>query len=79
MITQFKQLLWRSHRGVMRNPQASKARIGQGIFIGLLTLAIFYKINGTDQFSRYNVAGCFFFLSVNNLMMSLMGTIGLFQ
>jgi hypothetical protein len=42
-------------------------------------LAIFFKINGTDRFHRYNVAGCFFFITVNNLMMALMGTIGLFQ
>jgi len=63
----------------MRNPQASKARIGQGIIIGLLVLAIFFHINGVDRFQRYNVAGCFFFITVNNLMMALMGTIGLFQ
>ena len=42
-------------------------------------MAIFFKINGTSRFERYNVVGCFYFLTVNNLMMALMGTIGLFQ
>ena len=44
-----------------------------------MILALFYKINGTDRPHRYNVAGCFFFITVNNLMISLMGTITLFQ
>lgn len=77
-LTQFKQLILRSHRGVMRNPQASKARIGQGIIIGLMILALYFQINGTDKFHRYNIAACFFFITFNNFTMSLMGTITLF-
>ena len=63
----------------MRNPQASKARVGSSTFMGLLTLAVFYQINGEGRFNRYNVAGCVFFICVNNLMQAFMGTITLFQ
>jgi ABC-type multidrug transport system permease subunit len=63
----------------MRNPQASKARIGQTIIIGLLALSVFYKINGPRFEQRMNMAGSVFFITVNSLMTAFMGTIGLFQ
>lgn len=68
----------RSHRGVTRNPKASKARVGQTIMIGFLALALFYDINGPTRKNRFNIAGAAFFIGVNSLMTSFMGTIGIF-
>jgi ABC-type multidrug transport system permease subunit len=47
--------------------------------MALISTCIFWQINGIDRKSRYNMAGGTFFLCINNTMMPLMGTLGLFQ
>lgn len=64
---------------MVRNPLAVRARIMQTLVMSLITLCVFWQINGTDLQARYNVAGASFFICVYNTMNPLMGTIGLFQ
>ena len=59
------------------------AKIGQGVFMGLLVLALYFHIGGdwtdgdVDTVSKniQNLAGCNFFLIVGTLMNWLFGSI----
>lgn len=77
--TEFKELFVRSHKGMVRNPLAVRARVGQTLVMALLAIMIFFQINGPSRKERYNVVGATFFFCVSNTMMPLMGTLGLFQ
>ena len=77
--TEFRELFVRSHKGMVRNPLAVRARVGQTVVMALIAIMLFWQINGVDRKSRYNVVGAAFFFCVSNTMMPLMGTLGLFQ
>lgn len=76
--TQIPQLISRAYKGISRNPKAMRARIMTTVVMALMLLCIFWQINGLDASSRYNVAGASFFMGVNLLMNSLMGTVLIF-
>lgn len=77
--TEFRELFVRSHKGMKRNPLAVKARVGQTIVMALISIMLFWQVNGVTRKERYNVVGATFFFCVSNTMMPMMGTLGLFQ
>ena len=77
---QFKTILWRSKTFVTREPQAVFAKVGQGVFNGILILFLYWGV--ADDYSPIgiqNTAGCNFFLLVGLLMGWLFGSVLTFQ
>lgn len=75
VCTEFKQLMWRNRQGAKRNPAVFKVKIGQTIFMGLLCLALFHDQYGQDMAIIRSLIGGLFFITINQTMMTLMGTI----
>jgi len=48
-ITQFVELFKRNLSYIIRNPRGSKALIGQGCFMGLLILSLFWQVGEFDE------------------------------
>lgn len=70
-VAQAALLSRRAFLNVLRNPFTAKIRFGQTIFLGLLIGLIFIRL-GNDLGSLQSRSGALFFLSINQVMMSMM-------
>ena len=65
---------------MQKEPQAAAAKIGQAVFIGLLTLALYWQVGGNYTLKGIqNVAGLNFFVLVGQFMNWLFGSVLTFQ
>ena len=69
----------RNMKLMKREPKMARARVGQSIFVGLLTLAIFWDMDDSDSVGIWNKLGCFFFVVMFQVMMNVMGTVLIFS
>ena len=77
---QLKTVLWRAKTFVTREPQAVFAKIGQGIFNGLLIMLLYWGVgDDISETGVQNTAGCNFFLLVGLLMGWMFGSVLTFQ
>ena len=63
--------------GLKRNPGHGRIKIGQTVFMGLLCLALFH--DQYDYSEARSLIGGLFFITVNQTMMNMMGTLLTFQ
>ena len=71
---QWRQLCKRNVKSIQRNPLVFKARMGQLIFMGLLSLALWFDANGPELKDLKNLTGCMFFISMIAFMPAYMMT-----
>jgi len=72
---QLKELTKRQRTLLKGDPRVFKAKIGQTIFIGLLILSVFWDLKDDSYNGTVGKLGAAFFLSINQTMMNLMGTV----
>ncbi|KAJ9466210.1 Protein white [Diplonema papillatum] len=77
VVTQITALSQRSMRNIVRNPMLSKARVMQSVVLGLFIGAIFWD-PGDDKDGITAKKGALFFVTVNQAMLPLMGTLHTF-
>ncbi|CDW80485.1 abc transporter family protein [Stylonychia lemnae] len=76
---QLKELMKRCNQQAKDDPRHFRVKVGQTIFIGLLSLAIFWDLSANDFVTQMGMAGFLFFTCINQLMMNLMGCLLVFQ
>eukprot|EP00347_Sterkiella_histriomuscorum_P003173 403365311 len=76
---QLKQLMRREFIGLYRNPQHLRVKVLRQIIVGLLVLAIFFGLDGTDRLDVQGLTGCLFFIAVNQTMMLVFSSLIVFQ
>lgn len=76
---QYAQLWYRTVRFVQRCPNAAFARLSTGVFNGLLTLAIWWQVNGNTRVDIANMTGSLFIILTNTFMGTFFSTISVFQ
>eukprot|EP00347_Sterkiella_histriomuscorum_P009468 403341097 len=76
---QMKVLVQRVNEHVKKDPRHVRVKIGQTIFIGLLSLAVFWDLSGNNYVEQMGLAGFLFFSCINQTMMNLMGCLLIFQ
>lgn len=77
LYEQFKLLMWRNKMGLKRNPGHGRIKVSQTLFMALLCLALFH--DQYDYSEARSLIGGLFFVSVNQTMMNMMGTLLTFQ
>jgi ABC-type multidrug transport system ATPase subunit len=83
--TQFKMLFHRAGMGLKRDPLASRARMGQTVFMSLTIIILYNELRepgDTVEMRRQTVqstAGMFFFVNLNIFMLAYMTTLQIFS
>jgi len=71
---QFRQLCRRNVSSIKRNPFMFKARVGQTLFMALISTAVFYQSNGPTRKDMQDMIGAMFFMSMALFMPPYMMT-----
>ncbi|CDW80123.1 abc transporter family protein [Stylonychia lemnae] len=78
-MIQFKELLKRSGSQQLQDPQAFTIKIVYSIFIGLLSLALFWDLSGNNFVTQFGLAGYLFFGCISTLFTHMQGNLLAFQ
>lgn len=74
-----RQLIRRETLHQLRDPKEFRVRILRQVIIGLLIIAVFWKLNGNSREEIYGMAGALFFIATNQVMMNLQSAVLEFQ
>ena len=75
----WRQLCKRNVQSIKRNPFVFRARAGQIIFMGLISIGVFWQSNGTSRKEMQNLVGAMFFGTMAMFMPAYMMTNLTFQ
>lgn len=64
-FSQLKTLTARVNEHVKKDPRHIHVKVGQTIFIGLISLAIFWDLSGNNYVEQMGLAGFLFFTTIN--------------
>ncbi len=66
-----KELIKRDNKGLFRDPKEVRIRILRQLIVGLMMLAVFWKLDGRTKTEIMGLEGALFYVSTNQIMMML--------